>query len=121
MPVNTEQWGAEIGSFNGCSLHLNVKLHLHLLNLLFSMFLVSFCIIAITACYITKLQIFLYLTTVFLCDFLAFLSTSISYCNFSHFPKSIFIKRSFANFLYKTLFIDVVYSTYFLHILLLQH
>ena len=36
MPVNTEQWGAEIGSFNGCSLHLNVKLHLHLLNLLFS-------------------------------------------------------------------------------------
>ena len=85
------------------------------------MFLVSSCIIAITVCYITKLQIFLYLTTLFLCDFLAFLSTSISYSNFSHFSKFIFIKRSFTNFLYITSFIDVVYSTYFLHILLLQH
>ena len=58
MPVNNEQWHAEIGSFNGCSLHLIVKLHLNLLNLLFSMFLASFCITAITVCYITKLQIF---------------------------------------------------------------
>ena len=121
MPVNTEQWRAEIGSFNGCSQHLIVKLHLNLLNLLFSMFLVSSCIIAITVCYITKLQIFLYLTTLFLCDFLAFLSTSISYSNFSHLSKFIFIKRSFTNFLYITSFIDVAYSTYFLHILLLQH
>ena len=47
MPVNTEQWRAEIGSFNGRSQHLIVKLHLNLLNLLFSMFLVSSCIIAI--------------------------------------------------------------------------
>ena len=121
MPVNTEQWHAEIGSFNGCSQHLIVKLHLNLLNLLFSMFLLTFCIIAITVCYITKLQIFLYLTTLFLCDFLAFLSTSISYSNFSHLSKFIFIKRSFTNFLYITSFIDVAYSTYFLHILLLQH
>ena len=121
MPVNTEQWRAEIGSFNGCSQHLIVKLHLNLLNLLFSMFLVSSCIIAITVCYITKLQIFLYLTTLFLCDFQAFLSTSISYSNFSHLSKFIFIKRSFTNFLYITSFIDVAYSTYFLHILLLQH
>ena len=111
MPVNTEQWRAEIGSFNGCSQHLIVKLHLNLLNLLFSMFLVSSCIIAITVCYITKLQFFLYLTTLFLCDFLAFLSTSISYSNFSHFSKFIFIKRSFTNYLYITSFIDVVYST----------
>ena len=105
MPVNTEQWRAEIGSFNGCSQHLIVKLHLNLLNLLFSMFLVSCCITAITVCYITKLQIFLYLITLFLCDFLAFLSTSISYSNFSHFSKFIFIKISFTNFLYITSFI----------------
>ena len=121
MPANTEQWHAEIGSFNGCSQHLIVKLHLNLLNLLFSMFLVSSCIIAITVCYITKLQIFLYLTTLFLCDFQAFLSTSISYSNFSHLSKFIFIKRSFTNFLYITSFIDVAYSTYVLQILLLQH
>ena len=89
MPVNTEQWRAEIGSFNGCSLHLIVKLRLNLLNLLFSMLLMSFYVIAISACYITKFQIFLYLTTLFLYDFLAFLSTSISCSNFSHFTKFI--------------------------------
>ena len=121
MPVNIEQWCAEIGSFNSCSLHSIAKSHLNLFNLLFNMFLVSFCIIAITVCYITKFQISLYLTTLFLCDFLPLLSASISYSNFSHFSKFIFIKRSFTNYLYITLFIDVVYSTYFLHILLLQH
>ena len=47
-------------------------------------------------------------------------STSISYSNFSYFCKLIFIKRSFTNYLYITSFVDVVYSTYFLHILLLQ-
>ena len=48
MPVNTEQWHAEIGSFNGCSQHSVVKLRLNLFNLLL---LVSFCIIAIIVCY----------------------------------------------------------------------
>ena len=101
MPVNIEQWRAEIGSFNGCSQHSIVKLHLNLLNLLFSMFLVSSCTIAITACYVTKLQKFLYL------DFQAFLSTSISYSNFSHFSKFIFIKRSFTNYLYLLQYGDI--------------
>ena len=59
-PDNTEQWHAKIGSFKGSSLHLIVKLHLHLLNVLFSMFLVSFCIIATTVFYITELQILLF-------------------------------------------------------------
>ena len=121
MPANIEQWHAEIESFNGCSLHSIVKLHLNLFNLLFNMFLMSFCIIAITACYITKSQFFLYLTTLILCNILPFLSTSISYGNFSHFSKVILIKRSFTNYLCITLFIDIVYSTYFLHTLLLQH
>ena len=75
MPVNIDQWCAEIWDFNGCSLHSIVKLHLNLFNLLFSMFLVSFCIIAITVCYITKFQNFSYLTTFFMCDFLLFFQT----------------------------------------------
>ena len=114
MPVNTEQWRAEIGSFNGCSLHLIVNL----LNLLFRMFLVSFCIIAklsvisVNSKYI-YIYIYVYLTTLlFLCDFLVFLSPSIPYSNFSNFSKFTFIKRSFTNFLYITSFIDVVYSIY---------
>ena len=75
MPVNIDQWCVEIWNFNGCSLHSIVKLHLNLFNLLFNMFLVSFCIIAITVCYITKFQKFLYLTTFFMCDFLLFFQT----------------------------------------------
>ena len=51
---------------------------------------------------------------------LHFLSTSISYSNFSNLSKFISIKRSFLNYLYITSFIDVVDSTFFLHILLLQ-
>ena len=117
MPVNIEQWRAEIWDFIGCSLHSIVKFHLNLFNLLFDLFLVSFCIIAITASYITKFQNFLNLTTLLLCDFLPFLSTSLFYGSFSHFCKLIFIKRSFTYYLYITSFVDVVYSTYFLHML----
>ena len=72
MSVNIKQWLAEIGGFNACSLHSIVKLHLDLFNLLFNMFLVSFSIIAVTACYITKFQILLYLATLFLCVFYLF-------------------------------------------------
>ena len=107
MPVNIQQQRTEIGSFNGFSLHSIVKLHLNLFNLLFNMFLVSFCIIAITVCFITKFQIFLYLTTLFLCDFLAFFSTFISYGNFIHFSKFIFIKRSLTNYLYLLQYRDI--------------
>ena len=64
---------------------------------------------------------FLYLTTLFLCDFLPFLTTSIFYSNFIHFPKFISRKRSFTNYFYKTWFINVLYSTSFFHIILLQH
>ena len=121
MPVNIEQWRAEIASFNSCSLHSVVKLHLNLFDLLFNMFLVSFSIIAMNVCYINKFQFFLYLTTLFLCDFLPFLPTSIFCSNFNHFSKFISIKRYFTNYLYKTLFTNVLYSTYFLHIRLPQH
>ena len=106
MPVNIEQWHAEIESFNSYSLHSIAKLHLNLFNLLFNMLLVSFCIIALTACYITKFQIFLYLTTLFLCDFLPFHSTFISHSNFNHFSKFTLIERSFTNFLYIISFIE---------------
>ena len=86
MPVNIGQSRVKIGNFHICSLHSIVKLHLNLFNLLFSMFLVSFYIIAITSCFITKFQIILYLTTLylFLCDFIPFLSIFIPYGNFNH-------------------------------------
>ena len=80
MPVDTARWHAEIESFNGCSLHLIVKLHLNLLYLSFYsiFFLVAFCTIAITVRYVKKFPVFSFLTRLFLCFFLPFLSTSIS-------------------------------------------
>ena len=116
MLVNIEQRRAEIDNFNGCSLHSIVKLHLNLFNLLFNIFLVCFFITAMTVCYITEFQIFLCITTLFLCDFLPLLSTFISYSNFSHF----WLLESFTNYLYISSFVVVIYFTYFLHILLLQ-
>ena len=43
----------------------------------------------------------------------------IFHCNVSYISKFIFVKRSVTNYLYITSFVDDVYSTYILHILLL--
>ena len=42
MLFNIKQWFAEIGNFNGYSLHSVVKLHLNLFNLLFNMYMFLF-------------------------------------------------------------------------------
>ena len=91
--VNSEQYRAEIGSFNECLIHSILKLHQNLFNLFLNMLLVVFSIIALTVCYIIKCKVLLYLTILFLYVFLPFLSTSVYYSNFSHFCKLIFFWR----------------------------
>ena len=115
MPVTVGQLFAEIGSFNGCSLQSIVKLHLNLFNLLFNVFLVSFCIIEITVSYITKFQVFLYLTALFYLHLHLFFQPSFLTANFC---KLMFLKSLFTNHFCITSFVDVVYCTYFLNILL---
>ena len=115
MPVTVGQLFAEIGSFNGCSLQSIVKLHLNLFNLLFNMFLVSFYIIEITVSYITKFQVFLYLTALFYLHLHLFFQPSFLTANFC---KLMFLKSLFTNHFCITSFVDVVYCTYFLNILL---
>ena len=114
---------AKIVTCNKCSQLSVVKSYLNMRNLLSSMFLVLICTIALTVCYI-KLYVFSYLTKVLsflvLIFFLPVLS-SISCGIFCSLFKHLFLHRPFANYLYTTKFIDVLLSTYFLHILLLQY
>ena len=63
--TNTEQWHAQIGNFNGWSLRSIVELHVNLPNLLFNIFLVIFCVIAITVISL-NFKSFYILTTLFL-------------------------------------------------------
>ena len=80
------------------------------------MFVVFIYFIAITVCYITKFEVFLYLSILV---FLPFLSAFVFYNNFHSFCELMFPEKSFTDYLYITTFVDVVYSTYFLHTLLL--
>ena len=44
------------------------------------------------------------------------------FCNrFCSLCKHLFVHRPFTNYLYIITFIDVIFSTYFLHVLFLQH
>lgn len=92
MPVNIEQWCAEIESFNGCSLYSIVKLHLNLFNLLFHVFLVFICIIELTVCYITKFpSLFVSSYTFYIClsifSFIVYLLEQFSQFLWAHFPR----------------------------------
>ena len=73
MPVDIEQWRAEIGNFNGCSQFSVVKLYLNMRNLIKIMFLKLICTFSLFACYI-KLYVFSYLTKVLSVSVLIFFS-----------------------------------------------
>ena len=50
-----------------------------------------------------------------------FLRIHIFCSRFCSLYKCLFVHRPFTNYLYLTTFIDVLFSTYFVHVLLLQH
>ena len=76
------------------------------------------CIFELTLSLIIKLQVFWYFTIGFLYVFAYLVSVSISW---SDILKLIFPERPSTNYFYIITFIDVLYSTYYLHVLLLQH
>ena len=86
------------------------------------MFLVLICTFALSVCCL-KFYVFSYLTKVLsfsvLMLFLPVMG-SIFCSSFCSLCKSLF-QRPFTNYLYITAFIDVLFSTYFLHVLILQH
>ena len=123
MPVEIEQWHAEIGNFNGCSQLSVIKLFLNMCNLLNNMFLVLICTFALSVCCL-KFYVFSYLTKVLSFSVLIFflpVMGSIFCSRFSSLCKHLFVHRPFTNYLYITTFIDLLFSTYFLHVLFLQH
>ena len=77
IPIDIEQWHAEIGNFNGYLQHSIVKLYLNLLNLLSYIVLMFICIFVLTFSLTTKLQAFWYFTIGFLYVFTSLVSVSI--------------------------------------------
>ena len=122
MPVDIEQWRTEIGDFNRCSQISVIKLYLNMRNLI-NMFLVLICTLALSVCCL-KFYVFSYLTKVLSFSVLIFFPLvmgSIFCSSFYSLCKRLFVHRPFTNYLYITAFIDVLFSTYFLHVLILQH
>ena len=103
---------------NEYSQHLTVKLYLNLFKLLSYIVLLFICVSVLTLSLITKLQAFRFFTIGFLYIFASLLSVSISWSNIL---KLIFPERPSTNYFRIIKFIDVLYSTYYLYILLLQH
>ena len=86
------------------------------------MFLVLICTFALSVCCL-KFYVFSYLTKVLSFSVLMLFPPvmgSIFCSSFCSLCKSLF-QRPFTNYLYITAFIDVLFSTYFLHVLILQH
>ena len=96
----------------------NIQLSNKYLNLFNLLSYIILSVLSLTLNLIIKLQTFCYFTIGFLYVFLSLVSVSISWSNIL---KVIFPERPSANHFYIITFIDVLYSTYYLHILLLQH
>ena len=123
MSVDIKQWRAEIGTFNGCSQLTAVTLYLNMRHLISNMFLVLICTIPLPVCYI-KFYLFSDLTKELLFSVLMFFLhvlgssfcsrfCSICKCSFTHIP--------FTHCLYIITFTYILFTSYFMHILLLQH
>ena len=65
MPVDTEQWHAETGNFNGCLYYAIVKLKLNLFNIMLSVRQVLTFTLAITFQYIFKFNTVFYSLNIF--------------------------------------------------------
>ena len=104
MPVDIEQWCAEIGNFNGHFHGIIMKLELNLFNIISSLSQVLVFIFALLFQYISNVDTAFYFLTKF-CVF-SLLTVVLKFTVHSIF----FIK-----------ILNVLYSSYFLHLLLLQH
>ena len=120
MPADIEQWGAEIGNFNGCSQLSVIKLYLNVRNLI-NMLLVLICTLSVCC---LKFYVFSYLTKVLSFSVLILFPPAMGsiFCSsFCSLCKRLFVRRPFTNCLCIIAFIDVLFSIYFLHVLILQH
>ena len=125
MPVDIEQWCTEIGSFNGHFLGVIMKLELNLLNIISSLNQVLALICALLFQYISNADTAFYFLTIFfvfalLTVVLKFTVYNLFLC-FNFFSKHIYNQISIFCFVNTIKIFYVLYSCYFLHLLLLQH
>ena len=124
MPADTEQWHAEIGSFNGHFLGVIMKFELNLLNIISCLNQVLALTCALLFHYISNADTAFYFLTIF---FVFALSTVV----FKFTVYNLFLCFNFTKHIYNQISIFccintikilyVLYSFYFLHLLLLQH
>ena len=124
MPGDIEQWRAEIGSFNGHFLGVIMKLELNLLNIISSLNQVLALICALLFQYISNADTAFYFLTIF---FVFALSTVV--LKFTVY--NLFLCFNFSQHVYNQISIfcsvnvikilSILYSGYFLRLLLLQH
>ena len=124
MLVDIEQWRAEIGSFNGHFHGIIMKLELNLFNIISSLSQVLAFIFALLFQYISNVHTAFYFLKIF-CVF--FLSTVV----LKFTVHNLFLCFNFSQYIYNQISIfyclntikifNVLYSGYFLHLLLLQH
>ena len=123
MSVDIEQWRAEIGTFNECSQLSVVTLYLNMRNLISNMFIVLICTISLPVCYI-KFYVFSYLTNGLSFSVLMFFLHVLgsTFCSrFCSLRERSFTHIPFIHYLYTITFTYVLFSSYFMHILFLQH
>ena len=123
MPVDIEQWHAEIGSFNGHFLGVIMKLELNLLNIISSLNQVLALICALLFQYISNADTAFYFLTIFLyllCRLLSWNSQfTIFFC--FNFSKHIYSQISIFCCVNNITILYALYCCYFIHLLLLQH
>ena len=124
MPVDIEQWRAEIGSFNGHFLGVIMKLELNLLNIISSLNQVLALICALLFQYISNADTAFYFLTIFFVFALSTVVLKFTVYNLFlcfNFSKHIYIQISIFCCVNTIKILCVLYSCYFLHLLLLQH
>ena len=124
MPVDIEQWRAEIGSFNGHFLGVIMKLELNLLNIISSLNQVLALICALLFQYISNADTAFYFLTIFFVFALSTVVLKFTVYNLFlcfNFSKHIYNQISIFCCVNTIKILYVLYSCYFLHLLLLQH
>ena len=124
MPVNIEQWRAEIGNFNGHFHGIIMKLELNLFNIISSLSQVLAFIFALLFQYISNVHAAFYFLTTFCVFFLSTVVLKFTIHNLFlcfNFSQHIYNQISIFYCLNTIEILNALYSGYFLHLLLLQH
>ena len=119
MPVDTGQWHAEIGNFNGCLHYVIIELEITLFNIMVRVRQALALILAITFKYVFKINRSFHFLNNF-CLFCCLLSWNLQLLILVYVSNSVNIVTNKFHMYIVTVVNAVAYG-YFLHLFLLQH